>query len=74
MTSVYLERSNPERNLYRFYALRISPTLFNHWALVRTWGRIGGKGRSMEQWFETQEEAEELLESLRKTKTKKGYK
>lgn len=34
-------RVDPARNMLRFYAIRIAPTLFGEWAVVREWGRIG---------------------------------
>ncbi|MFC4842444.1 MULTISPECIES: WGR domain-containing protein [Bradyrhizobium] len=40
-----LERRDPARNMARFYVLTIEPTLFGDTALVREWGRLGGRGR-----------------------------
>ncbi len=38
---VHLRRVDPNRNMFRFYAVTIEPTLFCEWAVVRQWGRIG---------------------------------
>jgi predicted DNA-binding WGR domain protein len=42
---IYLERHDPERNLYRFYRLSLEKNLFGEWSLVREWGRIGKPGQ-----------------------------
>lgn len=36
-----LRRIDRARNMARFYALGVEPTLFGEFALVREWGRIG---------------------------------
>ncbi len=41
---LYLTKTDPARNMARFYSLDIQPTPFGEWALVREWGRIGGAG------------------------------
>ncbi len=38
---IRLTRSDPSRNMHRFYAVQLAPTLFGEWALVAEWGRIG---------------------------------
>ena len=41
-----MRRIEPEKNMRRFYAMSIQPTLFGEWAVVRSWGRIGTTGRT----------------------------
>ena len=41
VASIHLERRVPARNQHRFYAITVTPTLFDSWAMVREWGRIG---------------------------------
>jgi predicted DNA-binding WGR domain protein len=57
MTSIRLERREPARNRQRFYAITVTRTLFNGWAVIREWGRIGQPGTVRETWFETEGEA-----------------
>ena len=38
---IVLTRSDPDRNMHRFYALDVTPTLFGNWAMIVEWGRIG---------------------------------
>ena len=44
MTSIHLERREPARNRQRFYAITVTRTLFDQWAVIREWGRIGQPG------------------------------
>src|SRR5690606_10377191 len=39
-----LRRIDPSRNMARFSALSLEPSLFGGVALVRRWGRIGTRG------------------------------
>ena len=54
MTPIHLERREPAQNRLRFYAITVTRTLFDSWALVREWGRIGQPGTVRESWFETE--------------------
>ena len=31
---IVLVRSDPDRNMHRFYALDVTPTLFGNWSLI----------------------------------------
>lgn len=42
---IILHRTDPVRNMARYYVLSIEPSLFGDAALVRQWGRAGTKGR-----------------------------
>ena len=57
MTTIHLERREPAQNLQRFYAITVTRTLFDQWALIREWGRIGQPGTVRETWFETESAA-----------------
>ena len=52
MYTVALRRIDPARNMARFYAVEVMPTLFGHWAVVRRWGRVNTDGRRSETWFD----------------------
>ena len=43
--------------MHRFYALYVTQTIFDDWALIREWGRIGSPGTVRENWFDTEKEA-----------------
>src|SRR5690349_8964657 len=68
-----LERRDPARNMARFYVLTIEPTLFGDTALVREWGRLGGRGRRRLDLFDGHVQAVEALESWLRRKTLRGY-
>ncbi len=69
----YLKRRDPVRHMARFYAVKVVPTLFGSWALVREWGRIGSPGTLRTDWFETEEEAEMARARLVLKKVRRGY-
>jgi len=43
--TLYIERIDAARNMARFYAVSIDPTLFGEVCLTRRWGRIGTRAR-----------------------------
>lgn len=73
MTRIYLERRDPTRNMQRFYAFTVTRTLFNEWAVIREWGRIGHPGTVREAWFATEDEAVEAVAQRMGRKEKRGY-
>lgn len=73
MTSLYLERRDPARNRQRFYAITVTRTLFDGWALVREWGRIGQRGTVRETWFDTESAALAASAAVRQRKERRGY-
>lgn len=70
---IQLRRLDPNRNMARFYALTVQPTLFGQFALVREWGRIGSAGRMRTDLYSTPTEVETALEKLRRSKERRGY-
>lgn len=73
MTSIRLERRESARNRMRFYAITVTRTRFDGWAVVREWGRIGQPGTVREAWFATETAAIEAGEKVRQRKEKRGY-
>ena len=73
MMIAYLEKVEPKQRMLRFYALRVAPTLFGEWTLVREWGRIGSGGTVREDWFGTEEEAQVAMVELALQKQRRGY-
>ena len=41
MHIAYLEKRNPANNIYRFYTIQITPTLFGDWAVVGLYTQTG---------------------------------
>jgi len=71
---LYVERSDPNKNMARFYALAIEPTLFQAPCLIRRWGRIGTIGQTKIHHFEREEDAVSLFLDLLRAKRARGYK
>lgn len=68
-----VQRIDPAKNMARFYALSIEPTLFGDTSLIRNWGRIGTHGQWRVDLFAHETQAvDHFLELLRK-KRRKGY-
>lgn len=70
---VHLRRIDPSRNMRRFYSLSVQPTLFGGASLVRDWGRIGTRGQSMIETFDTPAEADDAMTRLERRKQRRGY-
>ncbi|MCW0021333.1 WGR domain-containing protein [Rhizobium sp. BT-226] len=70
---LYCHRIDASRNMARYYALAIRPTLFGEIAVVRSWGRIGRAGGEMTEVFGTDKDAISRFLELVLQKRKKGY-
>lgn len=70
---VHLRRIDPSQNMRRFYSLSVQPTLFGGASLVRDWGRIGTRGQSMIETFDTPAEAGDAMKRLERRKRRRGY-
>lgn len=73
MSGVTLTRSDPGRNMRRFYRLDVQPDLFGNWSLWREWGRIGAGGQVRQDPFPSAEAAEAALNVFRQGKERRGY-
>ncbi|PYE25745.1 putative DNA-binding WGR domain protein [Rhizobium sp. PP-CC-3A-592] len=70
---LYIERTQPAKNMARFYALSIEPSLFGKTSLVRRWGRIGTTGREKIHLFEDEAAAVTLFLQVARQKRQRGY-
>lgn len=70
---LYIERTEPRKNMARYYALSIHPTLFGGTSLVRSWGRIGTMGQNRIHIFDNERQAVALFLDLLRQKRKRGY-
>jgi len=68
-----LVRIVPDLNMARFYVTAIQPTLFGEVSVVRYWGRIGTRGRSMTVTYEDARQAGEACDKLERQKRHRGY-
>jgi predicted DNA-binding WGR domain protein len=71
MNLAYLERVDPARNMLRFYAIRIAPTLRG--ASSGNGGGFGSPGRERQSWFVSAGEAVAAGLMARREKERRGY-
>jgi len=71
---IILVRHNPTKNVNRWYAVGVQPTLFCQHAVLCGWGR---RGTAYARWrilpAESRKQAEELASEIVAEKRKKGY-
>ncbi|MGV1760567.1 WGR domain-containing protein [Rhizobium sp. A41-96] len=70
---LYCQRIDKTRNMARYYALSMQPTLFGEISVVRCWGRIGKRGGEKAELFTTEKEAIAYFLELARRKRAKGY-
>jgi predicted DNA-binding WGR domain protein len=68
-----LERVDHARNMARFYVLSVGPTLFEEFALVRQWGRIGNAERKRIDLHPSRRVAQIELKKWLDRKRRRGY-
>jgi predicted DNA-binding WGR domain protein len=73
MTAITLHRSDPARNLHRYYRLDGQLDLFGAWCFIREWGRIGQAGQTRTVPYPAPAEAQAALDKQRRRKERKGY-
>ncbi len=70
---VLLIRSQPQRNIRRFYAVDVVPTLFGEWSVWREWGRLGQLGTIRSQVLERAPAAAAVQARSISRKLRRGY-
>ncbi len=71
--TILLHRIDATRNMARFYALSIEPSLFGDLALTRRWGRIGTFGSQIIELHADRNAAMLALQRYESMKRKRGY-
>lgn len=70
---VFLRRIDDARNMRRFYQLDMQPDLFGGVLLVRQWGRIGTRGRIVDDSYESEAIAADAMQKHADRKRRRGY-
>jgi predicted DNA-binding WGR domain protein len=73
MSAVHLRRVDPARNMSRFYRLDVQPDLFGGALLMKTWGRIGARGRIMAERYDSEGLAAAAMQRQAERKRRRGY-
>jgi predicted DNA-binding WGR domain protein len=68
-----LTRTDPAKNLHRFYVVRLAPTLFGGWTLLCEWGRSGSPGTVRQTSFDRIEDAQQAEARAIKRRLQHGY-
>lgn len=71
--AIYIEKTDVAKNMARFYALSIEPTLFGEISLIRRWGRIGTYGQTRTMCFTAEDDAVKQFDRIEREKTRRGY-
>jgi predicted DNA-binding WGR domain protein len=72
-TAITLLRTDPARNMCRFYRLDVQCDLFGAWCVMREWGRIGSSGQLRSVPFANEPEARSALDRQCRRKERRGY-
>ena len=70
---VFLTRSDPARKLNRFYIVRLAPTLYREWTLLREWGRSGSPSTVRLTSFDCYDAARKAGQRSVKRRLRHGY-
>jgi predicted DNA-binding WGR domain protein len=70
----FLTRTDPARNIDRFYVAEITPTLFGEWTMLREWGRRGSPGTVRLRRYEHRDDAQSAKARTIKKRLAHGYK
>jgi predicted DNA-binding WGR domain protein len=68
----YLTRTDPAKNINRFYIICLDPSLFG-WSLTREWGRRGKPGRMIVSTFGSYQDAEKEQRRTLRRRLRHGY-
>ena len=71
--AIILHRTDPAKNMRRFYRLDVQPDLFGQWCFIREWGRIGRAGQVRMIPYPTAANAHEALVQQQRMKERRGY-
>jgi predicted DNA-binding WGR domain protein len=73
MTAVHLRRIDNARNMRRFYLIDVQPDLFGQFLLVKEYGRIGTRGRLIDESYDNEARATEAMNKQAGRKRQRGY-
>jgi predicted DNA-binding WGR domain protein len=73
MVLAHLHRINVRSNMARFYHVDVALTLFGEVSVLRTWGRIGTRGRTAIETCATMDEVDLRAMKTIKAKLRRGY-
>ena len=69
----FLTRTDPTRNIDRFYLVDVVPTLFGDWTVLREWGRRGSPGTARHDTYQHRADADAAQRSSVRRRLRHGY-
>ena len=69
----FLTRIDHAKKMSRFYVVRVAPTLFGEWSVLREWGRMGSPGTVRSRSFEREQEAQKAGQCSIRRRLRNGY-
>jgi predicted DNA-binding WGR domain protein len=69
----FLTRTDPTRNINRFYIVQVMPSLFGDWTVLREWGRRGSPGTVQLSSYHRHYDAEIAEQRTIKRRLQHGY-
>jgi predicted DNA-binding WGR domain protein len=73
MTALQLLRIDAARRMNRFYRLDVQPDLFGGVLLVKQWGRVGARGRIVDESYDNEALAADAMQKHAERKRRRGY-
>lgn len=73
MVLALLHRIDAEMNMARFYSVDVASNLFGETSVLRTWGRIGTRGRTRIETCSSPCEADVSAAKTLRAKVRRGY-
>jgi predicted DNA-binding WGR domain protein len=70
---IHFTSIDPAQNRYRFYTLTWQPGLWEEVSLVRSWGRIGRRGRCCVRIYASRADAQADIFRLIRHRLRRGY-
>jgi predicted DNA-binding WGR domain protein len=71
--AIILHRTDPVKDMRRFYRLDVQRDLFGQWCFIWEWGRIGRAGQVRTVPYATAADAHEALAQQQRMKQRRGY-
>jgi len=72
---ITLQHIDPQKCMYRWYSLRVQPTLFDRWSVVCSWGSLRSNFQQQRALpCENVMDANRIVQQIVDRKLRRGYK
>lgn len=70
---IFMQKTNPDLNMDRYYAISTTVGLFGDHGVQRHWGRRGTRGHYRLDWYVSKKDAKTAANELANRKLSRGY-